>query len=850
MIFKPKATRSIMASVMPAMLIGVPLALSPQAGWSEGLEEIVVTTRRVEENLQEIPVAVTVFGAEFIQKQGVISTADVVKLVPGVQFDQSFSSQDTRISIRGVNSTRGRTGVATLIDGLDLTGETITVGGGSSLLNINLFDLERIEVIKGPQAALYGRNAFGGAISYISKAPNTEKFEGSIAGDVADYGTYNGKVSLSGPVNDWFAYRVNLASYNTDGYYNNPVNDQDLGGSTSNGGRFVGLFTLSDTLDITASLTYTKTESDPRAIAKVADANTFYQDGVKTDATAPVYTGGGPFGPTGIMNFGQWLGTVGSIKEDQINLSPSFRNADGEFAGSEDKTWIADVKLNWDIGGGTFVSQTSYLNNKASVNEDVDFQNGLGTPLTAFGPPTLFLSVQNDYKDEIDTGAFTQDFSFQSNNWEKGTWLIGATGFFEEVKSTDTSANWANDPNLALVGFCLDPTAGFVQPPGFGQFACSTQDSLVFATNPAKTTERDTQSYSLYGLVSYDLTEKWSTTLEARYVVDRIKVTTNTAISNVDQSFFGFDPTLNGTVALPASDTVTTRSLNPRLAIEYQFNEDAMTYWSIAKSTKPGGFGTAQFGVPKDARLDPETLYTTELGVKTQWLDGNLRANAAIFYNQYKDRQVGVTNLSPISGIPASGIVNAAEAETSGLEVDMTWTPIDIMTLGLGYAYTNAEFTEFNYTDIRQGTNTNGPTPKDQAICGNAEGNCKGAPISGIPENALTLLFNVTAPLAGDMEWFLNANGQYNSKRALSDQINTPYVSAFWNVDGQLGLQTDRWSAMLFATNLLDNDKASWGQNGNDFVDGNYGNGGPRDDAVFAILAIPRIVGVRASYNF
>jgi len=848
---KPKA--SVLASLIPAMLIGTPLSLTTTTGWSQGIEEIVVTTRRREENLQDIPVAVAAFDSDFIEKQGVVNTADVVKLVPGVQFDQSFSSQDTRISIRGVNSSRGRTGVATLVDGIDLTGEAVTVGGGSSLLNVNLYDLERIEVIKGPQSALYGRNAFAGAISYVSKAPNTEEFEGKVQGEIASYDTFNGRISLSAPVTDWFAYRVNLASYNTDGAYNNPTNGQSLGGSNINGGRFAGLFTVSDTLTIGASIAYTKSEFDPRAIAKVGTANTFYQDGVVTGDTDPVYTGGGPFGPTGIQNYGQWLGTVGSVKEDQINFSRSGRTSNGEFAGSEDKRWIADLKIDWDIGGTTFTSLTSYINNKATVHEDVDFQDGLGTPLDAFGP-TVYLSVQNDYADETDTSTFNQDFSLKSNSWDRGAWLVGVQGLSEKVDNTDRSANWLNDANLAFAGFCLDPANGFIQPPGFGAGACSFDDSMAFGSNPSKTIDRDTKSVSLYGLVSYDLTSKLSGTLEARYVVDEIKVTTNTAISNVDQSFFGFDPTLNGSVALPTSDTITTRSFNPRIALDYKFTGNTMAYWSLAKSTKPGGFGTSQMGVPQDARLDPETLYATELGTKTSWLDGNLRANGAIFYNLYKDRQVGVTNESPISGINASGIVNAAEAETKGVEVELTWTPLEIMTLGLGYAYTDAEFTEFNYTDIRRGTSSNGgagtPTAKDQAICGNAEGNCKGAEVAGIPEHALTLLFNVTAPLAGDMEWFVNSPIQYQSKRALSDQVNTPYVDAFWNVDAQLGIQTDRWSAMLYATNLLDNDKASWAQNSNDFVDGNYNNGGPRDDTAFGILAIPRIVGVRATLSF
>ncbi len=279
-----------------------------------------------------------------------------------------------------------------------------------------------------------------------------------------------------------------------------------------------------------------------------------------------------------------------------------------------------------------------------------------------------------------------------------------------------------------------------------------------------------------------------------------------------------------------------------------------MLYGSIAKGTKPGGFGTVQFTVPQAARLEPETLWAYELGLKTQWFDNTLRANGALFFNDYDDRQVGVTVTDPISGFPASGIANAAAAETYGLELELLWSVTENMTLGLGYAYTDAEWTEFNYTDIRASSPTPGPTDKDQAICGNIAGDCSGAPISGIPEHALTLVFNYTGPIgSGGVEWFLNANAQFEDERAVADQINTAYIDSRWRADGQLGLQTDVWSVMVFATNLFDDDTVIWGQFYNDFKDGMYGGsfgGEPRDETVMAFLPDPRIIGVRASYRF
>ena len=126
------------------------------------------------------------FSSDFIEKQGISTTQDVVNLVPGVQFDQSFSAADTRISIRGINNSRGRASVAMLVDGVDISGENVTAGGGGSLLNTRLFEIERIEIVKGPQSALYGRNAFAGAVNYVTKKPNMDAYEFKVDGEVAE----------------------------------------------------------------------------------------------------------------------------------------------------------------------------------------------------------------------------------------------------------------------------------------------------------------------------------------------------------------------------------------------------------------------------------------------------------------------------------------------------------------------------------------------------------------------------------------------------------------------------------------------------------------------------------------
>ncbi len=841
-----KIIKSLGAGVAVLMSpVGLSVLAMPAAGllslsaWSQEVTEVVVTARRREENLQDIPVAVSSFSADEIEKQGISTTADVVKLVPGVQFDQGFSAADTRISIRGINSERGRTSAAVLVDGIDVSGENVTAGGGSSLLNTRLMDLERVEVVKGPQSALYGRNAFAGAISYITRQPSMTGMEAKLSADIADYSTYDVRAAVSGPViADKLAIGVNLGWYESDGWYDNhntavPAANGELNGGDSHGARLVAVFLPTDNLKITGSVSYSETDSDPRAVANVGNANTFYLMGQELPAgTTP------DFSFMGTMDYGQWLGTVGSVNESDVALSVSERTG-MPFAGSTDETLLSYLKLDWDLGTMTFKSSTSYLSNDATLDEDVEYQDGIGTVFMGVG-----LSLANEYRDETDTDYFNQEFTLESNGEGRWNWLAGVSGFFEDTHNTDNSTGWFNDPNIVFVpGFC--GTNPF-------QVTCSYAASAVAGT-PAKTIDRDTTSWSVFGLVGFDITEQLRLTVEARYIDDEIEVSTNTAIDRVSQYIFNLpiDFSFGAPPTLPATDTVDSDTINPRVALDYRINDDVMVYGSVAKGTKPAGFGTSQFATPQNARVDQEKLWSYELGTKTAWLDGSLQANVAIFFNDYTDRQVGVTVTDPNTGWAAAGIVNAAEAETKGVELELVWRATEALTLGAGYAYTDAEWTDFNYTDIR--ADTGGVNEKDMAICGNAQGDCSGADIAGIPENALILQANYTRQLAGDMSWYLNAAGQYQDERAIYDRVHTAYVDSFWNVDAQLGIQMDQWLVELYATNLFDDDTVRWAQGYNDFRDGMYGGGfggEPRDETVFAWLPPPRVIGLRASYKF
>ncbi|MDP7042027.1 MAG: TonB-dependent receptor plug domain-containing protein, partial [Gammaproteobacteria bacterium] len=252
-----------------AFIAAVPVAsLVPRNGWA--LEEIVVTTRRRQESLQDIPLSVKAITSEQIERLGIDNMFDLAQLDPSVVMDNQFSPADTRIAIRGLSNTRGRSNVAFLVDGIDVSTENVIAPGSGLLANMRLLgDVERIEVVKGPQSALYGRSAFAGAISYTTKDP-TDEFEAKISTDIAEYNQRQVNFAFSGPATDELGYRVDGTLWNSDGYYNNTISGDNVGGGDGKGISGTLLWEPSETLRIKSRLAYSTDKYDPRPQVKIA----------------------------------------------------------------------------------------------------------------------------------------------------------------------------------------------------------------------------------------------------------------------------------------------------------------------------------------------------------------------------------------------------------------------------------------------------------------------------------------------------------------------------------------------------------------------------------------------------
>ena len=213
------------------LVVGISLAILVVApiSMAQVIEEITVTARKKSENLQDVPISVNVITSQMLDRMGIKDLQDVTKLDPSLVFDKGFAPDDIRVVVRGIDNGRGRPVVATVIDGVDISSEALATAGASQLISPRLIDIERIEIVKGPQIALYGRTAFAGAIQYVTKGASEEP-EITASIDVAQDGFHEARFSSSAPVTDKLGIRFNALTWDFDGFHTNTVTGNKVGG--------------------------------------------------------------------------------------------------------------------------------------------------------------------------------------------------------------------------------------------------------------------------------------------------------------------------------------------------------------------------------------------------------------------------------------------------------------------------------------------------------------------------------------------------------------------------------------------------------------------------------------------
>jgi iron complex outermembrane receptor protein len=884
MIFRKKnAHRALVllgaaAAVLPASELR---AQEPSSAIS--LDEVVVTARKREENLQDVALSITSINAAELERLNVSDVSDVAGLDASLIFEQGYGATDTRITIRGLSPTRGRNNVAVLVDGIDVSSESIAVAGGSLLATSRLVDLERVEVVKGPQSALYGRSAFAGAIQYVTKDPSKDT-EGSLRGDFGDFGRYTMSGSLSGPVNDAFGLRFNGTVWNDDGIYRNVTTGNKVGGGDGWGAALAGKWDATETLSIKARVEYTDDHYDQGAqafvrantIAPRLAAGTVRLDPV-TGAPSPtgvrVYSGSATLGGPAFT-----LTSVGT-NQGADDLEIRYSNnpfTGGDFPGSDREMVRGSVVASWSFASGTLTSYTGYTDGDFTFFQDSDFDaipvNGIDTALRS----SIF-----DYSNT--TKQISQEFRWQSDLDGAFNYALGALYWNEDVKQTARSIDL----------FCLPAVPSFFLPDSCGPVNQGTAALRLVDVVP-RLQGREITSLSAFGMVEFKFAEIWKLTAEARFSDEEEKVLgvdcglpTVSGIPCADVTFPGtsvttpsqvitYDFYFNGGRMRQAPGVVariesSENFVTPRVSLEVKPTDNSLYYLTVAKGVKPGGYSTVTGGGWQDGNFDcatrpkpdcyeefqykAENLVEYELGAKTSWLENRLRLNGALFFMDYTDKQVGSQLV--VNNVAIGRLTNAGKAEVKGVELDADWKATENWLLHANYTWLDAEYTDFpilsnSATDAARFGSCPRSAANQYRLC---EINLKGNALERAPEHSLVLLSRYGRPFAsafgGGASWYIEGDAQIQGER-FEDQWNTRKMDDYALFNLRAGIVTDKWEALIYVNNLTDDDTvlSSSSSPGNVQVALLDPFAFSPSDTSSSSMPDPRIVGVRFNYRF
>jgi outer membrane receptor protein involved in Fe transport len=641
--------------------------------------EIVVTARKTEERLQDAPLAVAVVTADGIDRLGFNSVTDLTRATAGLVFDDSFGRDANRPVIRGQANILGDSGVAFFIDGIYFNG---------SIADYDIDSISRIEVVKGPQSALYGRNTYSGAINIITKSP-ADRWSGRVQADVSEGMAYDISGSISGPLAPGLGLIVGGRYFKNEGFFTNQFDGSPIGEQETNSAFAMLKYDNGGALRVGLRGNYTRTrDGQPAIFATDANDNNCLPD------NGGLYRGQGRY-------------FCGVIQPRPVSTDYT-EQFEGEFVGNAIDTWNVGLNVDVDLSDNlTLTSLTGYNSRESVQRTDGDYSPNrfqgvifAGFPLGA--PPAFFgfASSQTDFSfsNQSERTDWQQELRLQYTT-DRARFLLG--GFYWEQEGTSTDnrvlppgAQAEADANMraARLAFCAQNRLCRAPAP-FPPFS-----ALGALTESRNNSIDEIRNIAVFGSVSFDITDSLSISAEGRYQEERIRTVAQTATVAA------------GNIGAPVAAQVTFSEFLPRITADFQISPDNLIYAVYSEGQKPGGFnGPAAIAVGRGT-FDAEDVVSYEIGSKNTFLDGALLVNLALYHNTIEGYQL--TQPVQIGGPDdplnpqlapqlVSAINNAGDVRITGLELEMQVKPSPELTLTANYAYAKTRFR--NGVDENQG---------------------------------------------------------------------------------------------------------------------------------------------------
>ncbi len=615
------------------------VSVIPATGMAATLEEVMVTAQRRAENLQEVPVAITALSAETIEKADVHDLSTLAHKVPGLTFSP-FSPGQNIVSLRGAASNDDGAGtdnsVAMFVDDVYL--------GRASNINPELFDVERIEVLRGPQGTLYGRNTIGGAINIVSIKPDLESFSGKAKLTLGNYARSDLSAYVNGPFSDNLAGKLSFSYRKRDGWVDNLSLNKKQKNDNTLAVRGQLLWQQGDAFEALFSADFATLDVD--GMARIPVDTGYYQVRGLDDRldTTPEDDAGDVSDPASF--FGSYA---------TVCTPPSTDCAAGTVDGyaKRDAQGVS-ARLSWNLDAGELISITAYRTGEADWN------------MESVGAPALFLI--DDILDETD--QLSQEFRWVASVGDDIDYVAGFWYLSEETDRTECfDLNMGSDctPNA-------DGTSGTTATDDAGGQPYNTDWYQQI---------NETTSYALFGQVDWQLAEQWKLALGARYSSDKKDI----------QNFARSGPFVIINQTFDNRQSETWSAFTPKIALTYTA-DDWSVYGLVSQGFKSGGFPAGPQNVTGTLSLRQEEAMNVELGFKADIADA-LRLNVALFQTDYTDLQI--QSFGPVPGELNFGqfrSFNAGDAEVFGIEIEATWAVTENLSLSGYYGFQDSELVD------------------------------------------------------------------------------------------------------------------------------------------------------------
>ncbi len=782
-----------------ALLVAVSLASigpgsAPLVSAAVTLEEVVVTARKREESLQDTPISVAAFSGEELQARSLGDVSQIDQFTPNLTFDAtapiSGSSNAASVFIRGVGQTdfvfTSDPGVGIYLDGIYIARST----GGV----LDSMDVERVEVLRGPQGTLFGKNTIGGAVSVTTAKPDDE-FRGEVELTTGRFDRRDARGFVNLPLSDNLFSRVSFSTKKRDGYAERVLTGQELGGEEKLAARASLRWEASDSLTVDFAADWSKANEDSPA-STIVNNDPSAVGSLATGLAGQTYNaliGGGaslafpflPGLPAGTTPYdSRWLSG---------DLTKSFATGP---TGSEYEIKGAAMTINWDLNDNlTIKSITGYRDLESDFGRDPD-----GSPLELVH---TYNSMEHD--------QFSQEIQFLGNALDGNLEWVAGLYYMQEEGSDEVTVPFVQETFNIYAANGIGCNLSAIGGPDLTALGICPNFIRVDAQNGG--TKIDNTSKAVFFEATYALSDAMSLTVGGRYTEDEKEV-------DLSGYLIGGLPG----IATPVADD-TFDNTSGRVILDYQWNDAVMTYISYSQGFKSGGYNP-RYGLPLAAptSFEPEEVDSWEIGAKVDFLEGRARLNVALFDADYTDIQVVVFDL----GIPRT--INAAEGTITGAELELTLLPVEALMLQFSYGYLDAEYSKLDDAVIGSfGTPIVNPLQKNFAFVNS-------------PEHSFSFSAEYTMAVGDWGAAALRADVSYRDEIA-NDAINTPELIedslTLVNARVQIEPNEGNWSIALFGTNLGDEE---------------YITSGVADKPSFGLVEVnvapPRQWGASFTYKF